>query len=250
MKRLVSVLSVIAVLLSAVFIPAAAADYIPGDVNGSGEVLADDARLALRASARLQTLDSRRQKAADVDLDGRVLAADARQILRYSARLQTVFYPADRDSYALYEQTIRDYGATRVERAAGYGYDIDVPTYGYSIKDINSDGTDELVILEKGLLGYEREPYIFIGAIYTLDGTVPVSLYFTARHGGVSVTSDGYVVFIYKGANIQRIVGAELVSVAYYNIYTSPIDGDVDDFLRANGVSTEEMTFDYIPFNG
>ncbi|MCR5782555.1 MAG: dockerin type I repeat-containing protein [Clostridia bacterium] len=64
---------------------------IIGDVNGDGDILADDARLALRASAKLETLDENQEKAADVDGSGDVLANDARQILRYSAKLQHEF---------------------------------------------------------------------------------------------------------------------------------------------------------------
>ena len=91
LKKYLVITAVIALLISAFCVPAAAADFLPGDVNGSGEVLADDARLALRASARLQELDADQQKAADVDQNGEVVASDARQILRYSARLQTEF---------------------------------------------------------------------------------------------------------------------------------------------------------------
>ncbi|MCR5781306.1 MAG: InlB B-repeat-containing protein, partial [Clostridia bacterium] len=66
-------------------------EFIPGDVDGSGAVLADDARLALRSSAKLENLDENQFKAADVNEDGQVLADDARQILRYSAKLQREF---------------------------------------------------------------------------------------------------------------------------------------------------------------
>ena len=62
-----------------------------GDVNWDGKVLANDARLALRISARLENPSPMALTAADVNRDGYVLAADARQILRYSARLQSEF---------------------------------------------------------------------------------------------------------------------------------------------------------------
>ena len=72
-------------------IPFAFADtvraYIPGDVDGNCQILANDARLALRASARLETLTDEQKKAADVDGNGVVLADDARAILRISAKL-------------------------------------------------------------------------------------------------------------------------------------------------------------------
>lgn len=68
--------------------------YTPGDLNGDGEILANDARLALRASAKLEQLTEEQFLAADVDGNGQVLANDARQILRYSARLQDSFVKA------------------------------------------------------------------------------------------------------------------------------------------------------------
>ncbi len=62
-----------------------------GDINGDGDILADDARIALRASAKLTQLTEEEKKLADVDGSGDVMADDARQILRYSARLQDSF---------------------------------------------------------------------------------------------------------------------------------------------------------------
>lgn len=62
-----------------------------GDISGDDEILANDARLALRASARLEDLSEAQMTAADVDGSGEVQADDARQILRYSAKLQQEF---------------------------------------------------------------------------------------------------------------------------------------------------------------
>lgn len=59
-----------------------------GDINGDGKVSAVDARMALRCSAKLQTLTEEQMKAADVNGDGKVTAVDARLILRVSAKLQ------------------------------------------------------------------------------------------------------------------------------------------------------------------
>lgn len=57
------------------------------DVNGDFTVTASDARLALRASAELETLEGDRFAAADVDKNGEITASDARTILRKSAGL-------------------------------------------------------------------------------------------------------------------------------------------------------------------
>lgn len=62
--------------------------FVPGDVDGDGKVEAADARTALRASAKLETLDPDERMRADIDGDGKVTAADARKILRKSAGLK------------------------------------------------------------------------------------------------------------------------------------------------------------------
>ena len=58
-----------------------------GDINGDGKVQASDARLALRASAKLEKLSDEQLKSADVIANGEVTAADARSILRVSAKI-------------------------------------------------------------------------------------------------------------------------------------------------------------------
>ncbi|MBQ9879799.1 MAG: dockerin type I repeat-containing protein [Clostridia bacterium] len=63
--------------------------YAIGDVDGSGKVDSTDARLALRAAAKLDTLTSEQFTAADVDSNGKVDSVDARMILRVAARLDT-----------------------------------------------------------------------------------------------------------------------------------------------------------------
>ena len=67
------------------------AAYRTGDVDGDGKVTSKDARLALRASARLETLYATPFDAADVNGDGRVTAGDARSILRYAAKITNGF---------------------------------------------------------------------------------------------------------------------------------------------------------------
>lgn len=59
-----------------------------GDINSDGRVTAADARLALRAAAKLETLQDNAFLAADVDFDGKTSASDARKILRVAAGLE------------------------------------------------------------------------------------------------------------------------------------------------------------------
>lgn len=63
--------------------------YIVGDVNNDGEITAADARLALRISAGLDTLESVNTvlEVVDYNNDKQITAADARLILRKSAGL-------------------------------------------------------------------------------------------------------------------------------------------------------------------
>ena len=61
--------------------------YTAGDVDGDGEILAGDARLALRVSAKLETAEDWQKALADMDGDDEIYAGDARIILRRSAKL-------------------------------------------------------------------------------------------------------------------------------------------------------------------
>ncbi len=63
------------------------ASYMTGDVNFDEVITAEDARITLRASAQLTTLDAVERHVADVNGDGMITANDARSILRYSAGL-------------------------------------------------------------------------------------------------------------------------------------------------------------------
>ena len=62
--------------------------YCPGDINGDGNVQANDARLALRISAKIDTATLQQSIAGDVNKSGFIEAADARLILRASASLE------------------------------------------------------------------------------------------------------------------------------------------------------------------
>ena len=64
--------------------------FIPGDVNGDGKITAADARIVLRISAKLDSMENYNLplEAFDVTGDGKLNAADARKILRISAKLE------------------------------------------------------------------------------------------------------------------------------------------------------------------
>ncbi len=62
-------------------------NYFTGDIDGNGEITASDARLVLRASAKLANLDADGCYVADMDRNGKITASDARLILRKAAQL-------------------------------------------------------------------------------------------------------------------------------------------------------------------
>ena len=61
---------------------------VTGDIDSDGKINAADARLILRASAKIEELTGVYCTAADVNLDGKVTAADARKTLRVAAHLE------------------------------------------------------------------------------------------------------------------------------------------------------------------
>lgn len=89
-KKIIAVILTVVTVLSTVSLWASAESLKLGDVNGDSKVNASDARLALRAAARLETLTDEQIIAADVNFDGSVKANDARIILRVAARLETL----------------------------------------------------------------------------------------------------------------------------------------------------------------
>lgn len=58
-----------------------------GDLNADEKVTSADARLCLRAAAKLETLTDDQKYAADIYGDGKITSRNARKILRVAARL-------------------------------------------------------------------------------------------------------------------------------------------------------------------
>ena len=60
---------------------------VTGDMDSDGKVSASDARLVLRAAARIENPEGAFFTAADVNLDGKITAADARKTLLVAANM-------------------------------------------------------------------------------------------------------------------------------------------------------------------
>lgn len=96
LKRFVTMMTVVALLCSVMSLGFTAAAYyqeeiIYGDVDGSGAVDTEDARLALQMASGIADLEDDAQLSrTDVNLDGIVTIFDARQILRGAAGLASL----------------------------------------------------------------------------------------------------------------------------------------------------------------
>lgn len=87
MKKLISIILVMVMVLSTAVIASAAKTYYYGDVNADGKVTAVDAVLVLQSAAEIKTLTKSQAKRADCNKDGKVTAVDARKILQVVAEL-------------------------------------------------------------------------------------------------------------------------------------------------------------------
>lgn len=88
-KKKLFIAAIIVLLMTMLFVITASANAI-GDVDGDNSVTASDARLALRASVKLENFapGSAKFLACDVDYDNTITASDARLILRASVKLE------------------------------------------------------------------------------------------------------------------------------------------------------------------
>ncbi len=90
MKRSLKLISIIlACLCFNLIVPVANAEDVLGDVDGDGFVTTVDARLALRASAKVQSLTSQQKTVADMNNDGEITLEDVKEIMSRSMNLET-----------------------------------------------------------------------------------------------------------------------------------------------------------------
>lgn len=139
-----------------------------GDVNGNGNVLADDARLALRASAQLEFLSGWQLLAADVDGDGKVVAADARKILRVSADLDSFEEPSSEPASGSEQASEPESGSTvgkrgLIDKLANRNWTLFYAPYPYSELrsckniDFSSDGSSDALSQDGVSLRWSRD---------------------------------------------------------------------------------------------
>ncbi|MBE6716243.1 MAG: hypothetical protein E7573_04920 [Ruminococcaceae bacterium] len=79
---------ILAIIVSGSILEKGLADTVIGDLDNNGKIEASDARLALRSSVGLETVDFAKVYTADIDNDKYITSADARIILRASVGLE------------------------------------------------------------------------------------------------------------------------------------------------------------------
>ena len=121
-------------MLSAGLLYGYAAKPAAGDVDLDGNVTSADARLALRASVKLERLAAEEAVNADADRSGDVTAADARLILRRSVGLETL--------EPFTEDAIRSVPLTEDERKP---YESDAYELVY-LASVTAGGTEHIVL--------------------------------------------------------------------------------------------------------
>ena len=181
LKKMTAISIVVCLLLSCFSFTAFAA--LPGDVDGDGTVTSADARLTLRASVQLETLDKAAFKAADVDGDGSLTSADARVILRVSVRLDAIvdgkIVPADRaEEDAALRVLCYGFNGCFSPFFSETAEDQNV----WSLTSVSLLGTDRYgAVVEKGV---SVEPIPYNGTDYTYPGMSDLT---------VTANSDGTV---------------------------------------------------------
>ncbi len=236
----------------------------PGDVDGSGEVTVDDARLALRAAVGLETysVGSGAFAAADVDGSGEIEVSDAREILRAAVglvQLQENAVPgmplSSKEIYRLAKTyTFEIHTTTEDYEAIGSGFaltsDGEIVTNYHVIADAQTvtvsdyDG-NEYPVLE--IAAFDRDVDL---AVLKVDGTLtPAALDRTAYETGDTVYTLGSANG-YTGTFANGVISNAHMSLPDYNkkvtyIQTSaPISGGnsggplIDEYGRVIGVNT------------
>ena len=175
MKKCLALLLAAALLLGCFAGTAFALEGLLGDVDGDGKYAATDARLALRAAVKLETLTEEQTARADVDYSGTVTAQDARTILRASVKLEELdpatglFVPVQVTSPAEKLRTYLRESATHEENGSYY-YGI-ATDYAKYIFVLDTTGEDEYpfgVWVMAETEGLEYGAYVWFNEDFTL----------------------------------------------------------------------------------
>ncbi|MCR5042462.1 MAG: dockerin type I repeat-containing protein [Clostridia bacterium] len=195
MRKMAFVL-VFAVLFACLVLPtgASAADVM--DIDGDGDVSAQDARLVLRAAIGLEELPDGLETAADADSDGELTTADARVILRAAIGL-----PDTADWKAAYRRGLYD---LREEFSWDDWDDFAGRKMWFSLAYIDGDDIPELMVAQGVDHPSKVEIYTYAEGEAVLAGT--------AGSWGVCLyePGTGYVGSVFSGFGVSHYVVSRL----------------------------------------
>ena len=150
-----------------------------------------------------------------------------------------------------YAETVKQYYSEKKEYWENLGYPSDgFEEYYYCIKDINADGTDELIICDSPDSGDNT-----VSALYTVCDGAAEKVFMQERHGTYSITADGYIEFHYHNIDLYALNGKELAEIystprasSYENSYEE-MHGEYEKYKIENGFSADYMTFDFTKYH-
>lgn len=199
---------VMAVVLSNFAVPSFARRKL-GDVDGDGFITAADARVALRASVKLENLSKEQELAANVDNDDFITAADARLILRASVKLEAlddVFVEADETTTqpAVPDETttqpiVPDETTTQPPAPEETTTEPETPTQPDLPDFIPPEKDNEYEILRSGTYSFTGKTVDGSGSSDLEIAKTPDSLYLGAKFNDIKIavlTIDGKVYLV------------------------------------------------------
>ena len=225
MKKLLFFLSFV-LLVICLSITAFAA-YL-GDVNNDGSVTAGDARIILRCSAQLDTIEDGMISRADVDGNEKITASDARKVLRMSAKLD-----------ALQELTTNEPSTEAPTTQEPTRPTISANKSGLTI----TPGSSEAVkITVENIEEYDMSVY-FYGGGNLVENPTYVSYELTENDNGAVVTVFVKKVALNLTGKYELFVGiSEVGSTEYVDSIKIPIKIEYSALDTQNGKSIMYMS--------
>ncbi|MBQ6164338.1 MAG: dockerin type I repeat-containing protein [Clostridia bacterium] len=184
-KKCLSVLLALTLLLSTA-VPAAfgaEASYY-GDLDGNGKVNSTDARIALRAAAKLDSLSDSQKKTGDMNGDGKINSTDARTILRMAAKIEALVpFAAD----AQEDKTWSSAEAAPVPAYEPAVFKAKAASLDLGYIDLGGDFSLVISAVEETEYSEEMDAYyktynISLGDIHQLNGVAEIRVPYSAEH--------------------------------------------------------------------
>ena len=194
-----------------------------GDVNFDGKINSTDARITLRAAAKVEELSENQQYAADINSDGKIKAADARTILRVAAKLESLPDSQSLSESPSTEPTIEESQKSLLTIDENiFVYDESTDKYSL-VADIISGRAEKSVASVDFQITDDKDIVICKGSADLEDGQWSIEN-FSFRDGNNKLTISA----IEKEKAPKSVLSFDIVSSAFVNQEYSLIDTTID----------------------